>query len=171
MQRGAAKRDRSYDQSRDYEKMKPVLRPDDLAYLGQTEDRFSSFAAKMIAKVKAYAAGGFKKPAQVSKLLNRELIRTPSGDDWNPRLAHFLLAKVHALASEARQKKRNAPPPQPPAPTKAPRPVVVRAYSPGGAPLSSDEMKRRREALAAYLATTQEQATDVNPSVGTGLGR
>ena len=41
--------------------------------------------------IRLYAKNGFRKPAEVSRLLNKEHRRTACGESWTPRLAWFLL--------------------------------------------------------------------------------
>lgn len=95
MQRGAQKRDpRPVEKGSDYAGKPPSLRVEDRAHLGLTDDAFDKLAASLRQKVIGYASGGFRKPADVSRLLNREKIRTLSGSDWNPRLAYFLLSRI-----------------------------------------------------------------------------
>lgn len=95
MQRGAQKRDRGpIEKGSDYEGKPPTLRVEDRAHLGLTDEAFDRLAASLKQKVIGYASGGFRKPADVSRLLNKEEIRTLSGSDWNPRLVYFLLSRI-----------------------------------------------------------------------------
>ncbi|QSY89513.1 hypothetical protein [Rhizobium bangladeshense] len=160
MQRGAAKRDRSLpDNTPDYANAKPVLRKEDLAHFGLTEERFDQFASSLTEKIIGYAKAGFKKPAQVSHLLNKEQIRTWAGKEWNPRLVYFLLARIYTRVAEraaariivpakskrvdisampSRSERRRSPP------KAAEAPVL-------NVPLTSEEMSRRLEALRAHF--------------------
>jgi hypothetical protein len=96
MQRGAQKRDREpMITGSDYVGMPPSLRAEDRAHLGLTDEAFDKLAATLKQKVIGYARVGFRKPADVTRLLNREKIRTLSGSDWNPRLVHFLLSRIY----------------------------------------------------------------------------
>ncbi|MCS4088609.1 hypothetical protein [Rhizobium sp. BK176] len=96
MQRGAQKRDREpMTTGSDYGGMPPSLRAEDRAHLGLTDDAFEKLASSLRQKIIGYAQGGFRKPADVCRLLNREKIRTLSGTDWNPRLVYFLLARIY----------------------------------------------------------------------------
>lgn len=96
MQRGAMKRDREpFDKTPDYVGAPPAMRAEDRAYLGLTDEAFEKLASTLKIKILGYANAGFRKPADVSRLLNKEKIRTLAGTEWNPRLAHFLLGKVY----------------------------------------------------------------------------
>jgi hypothetical protein len=96
MQRGAQKRDREpTDTGSDYAGMPPSLRDEDRAHLGLSAEAFDKFAASLEPKVIGYARAGFRKPADVTRLLNREKIKTLSGSDWNPRLVYFLLSRIY----------------------------------------------------------------------------
>ncbi|MCV9964324.1 recombinase family protein [Pararhizobium sp. BT-229] len=95
MQRGAQKRDRGPEEKgSDYTGKPPSLRAEDRAHLGLTDEAFDKLAASLKQKVFGYASGGFRKPADVSRLLNKENIRTLSGSDWSPRLVYFLLSRI-----------------------------------------------------------------------------
>lgn len=95
MQRGALKRDREpMTTGSDYARMPPSLRAEDRAHLGLTDEAFEKLALSLRQKIIGYAQGGFRKPADVSRLLNKEKIKTLSGTDWNPRLVYFLLARI-----------------------------------------------------------------------------
>lgn len=54
----------------------------------------AAMAGKMGPFIKAYARGGFRKPKEVSRILNENQIRTACGDMWTPRLAGFLLQLI-----------------------------------------------------------------------------
>lgn len=96
MQRGAQKRDREpMTSGSDYAGMPPSLRAEDRAHLGLTDEAFDKLASSLRKKIIGYAQGGFRKPAQVSRLLNKEKITTLSGTDWNPRLVYFLLSRIY----------------------------------------------------------------------------
>lgn len=45
--------------------------------------------------VRDLARNGFRKPADVAKLLNRSDVRTANGGKWTPRLAWFLLSLIY----------------------------------------------------------------------------
>lgn len=46
-------------------------------------------------RVRDLARNGFRKPADVAKLLNRSQVRTANGGRWTPRLAWFLLSLIY----------------------------------------------------------------------------
>lgn len=113
MQRGAQKRDRGpLDKGSDYAGMPPSLRAEDRAHLGLTDEAFDKLAASLKQKVRGYATSGFRKPADVCRLLNKEKIRTLSGSDWNPRLVYFLLSRIFGGRPRA-EGKQSAKTPQP----------------------------------------------------------
>ncbi|QKK24724.1 hypothetical protein [Rhizobium hidalgonense] len=160
MQRGAAKYDRSPpDKTPDYSEVKPQLRKEDMAHLGLTEDRFDQLALRLREKVIGYAKAGFKKPAQVSHLLNKEKIRTGAGSEWNPRLVYFLLAKIYSREAEravARIVSPSMPKSMEGSITRSknehrnsrPKAAIAPVMS---APLTTEEMGRRLEALRAHF--------------------
>jgi hypothetical protein len=51
----------------------------------------ATFIDHLAPSVRLYAKNGFRKPADVSRLLNKENKRTACGEAWTPRLAWFLL--------------------------------------------------------------------------------
>lgn len=107
MQRGAAKRDREpADKESDYAGKAPILRPEDRGHLGLTDDAFDKLAGSLKEKVLGYARAGFRKPADVSRLLNKERYRTLGGTEWNPRLVYFLLSRIYG---DRPRKPRNPP--------------------------------------------------------------
>lgn len=96
MQRGAQKRDaKPMSPGSDYARQPPSLRTEDRAHLGLTDETFDKHAASLKPKVLSYARAGFRKPADVTRLLNREEIRTLSGGEWNPRLVYFMLSRIY----------------------------------------------------------------------------
>jgi hypothetical protein len=95
MQRGALRRDpKPMDKSSDYGGHPPSIRNEDRAHLGLTDDAFDRLAESLKEKVLGYSKAGFRKPADVTRLLNKEKIRTLAGTDWNPRLVYFLLSRI-----------------------------------------------------------------------------
>jgi hypothetical protein len=66
----------------------------------------ASFVDKIEPTVRLYARNGFRKPSDVSRLLNKEQKRTACGDMWTPRLAWFLLKLM--FGSNAKPKNRQA---------------------------------------------------------------
>lgn len=148
MQRGAHKRDRAApSKESDYAGRPPALRPEDRAHLGLTEEASARLASSLKEKILGYARAGFRKPADVSRLLNKEKFRTLAGADWNPRLVHFLLGRIFD-DRPAKPSGKNAAAPLP-RKENTPRPQACPATGP--APLSSDEMARRLEVLQAHF--------------------
>jgi hypothetical protein len=52
----------------------------------------ATFVEHVEPTIRLYARNGFRKPAVVSRLLNKENKRTACGEAWTPRLAWFLLS-------------------------------------------------------------------------------
>jgi hypothetical protein len=173
MQRGAAKRDREPSaKGSDYAGKLPSLRPEDRGHLGLTDEAFDKLAGSLKEKVLGYARAGFRKPADVSRLLNKEKFRTLGGTEWNPRLVHFLLGRIYgdrpgkpkqkpvAAASLPDQNTfdaarravmtRKAPAGSQPRKEKPAKQIKVRPPS-DPVPLSDDEMARRLEVLKAHF--------------------
>ncbi|MCH6206368.1 hypothetical protein L3V16_21320 [Brucella ciceri] len=95
MQRGAHLSDRDlHPVESTYHLKDPHIREDDLSYLGG-RDRFVEFANEIKPTILALAKNGFKRPSQVTALLNKQGIRTPSGDFWTRRLVWFLLGEIY----------------------------------------------------------------------------
>lgn len=144
MQRGAGRRDRVRDDGPAYaDGAKPALRDEDMAHFGQTQARMDQLARDLTPKVLGYAKAGFKKPADVARLLNREHLRTLAGANWNPRIVYFLLARIYEMREEERRTKPRRPPFSSPASSSPAR---------GRASLSATEVERRRIALANAMA-------------------
>lgn len=174
MQRGAQKRDRApMSKESDYGKLPPKIREEDRAHLGLTEAAAEKMASTLTEKIKGYARAGFRKPADVSRLLNKEGIKTAAGAEWNPRTVYFLLSRIFGGSprkpkepqptatklpdqnrfEQARQKARRqrakdtVPAPKPERPPKA---IKVRAPS-ASVPLTADEMAARLKALRDHF--------------------
>lgn len=95
MQRGAGKRDHGpRDATPDYQNVDPILRDADRLQLGANDKELEAMLDRLGPKIRAYAKAGFKKPAEVARLLNKENIGTARGSPWSPRLVWFLL-KIH----------------------------------------------------------------------------
>jgi hypothetical protein len=45
-------------------------------------------------KISLWVRGGFKRPSEISELLNKFGFRTATGDHWSPRLVWFLQAEI-----------------------------------------------------------------------------
>ena len=91
MQRGAQIRDReSWADTPTYTKP-PVFRNADKLHFGSDDEEILAFADKLRPTIESYAKNGFRKPVDVSRLLNKNNVRTQLRDSWNPRLCWFLL--------------------------------------------------------------------------------
>lgn len=133
MQRGAQKRDRGKPCSEpDYAGRPPSIRQEDRAHLGLTSEASARLVASLKEKILGYARAGFRKPADVSRLLNKEKIRTLSGTEWNPRLVYFLLRRIYG----ARPKRPKATPSPSSAKPRAQRKTAGRSAVPPPPPLN-----------------------------------
>lgn len=177
MQRGAQKRDRApMSKGSDYGKVAPTIREEDRAHLGLTEAAAEKMAAALTEKIRGYARAGFRKPADVSRLLNKEEIRTAAGTEWNPRLVYFLLGRIFGDSprkpkepqtttsklpdqnrfEEVRRRTRKQTIKAKPKTTsdakqeRPPKPIKVRPPS-ERVPLTADEMAARRKALEEHF--------------------
>lgn len=139
MNRGAYHRDRDRpSKNSGYENKGPVLRNEDLAFLGGTKERLSDLAAELKPTILMFAKGGARKPARVSLLLNKAGKKTPSGDFWNPRLVYFLLSEI--FRDSKKQRHSN---PAVNTTTVAPERRQKQVKSPSK-PLSDDQIARNR---------------------------
>ncbi len=173
MQRGAQKRDRApLSMESDYGKIAPKIRDEDRAYLGLTDAAFEKMATTLTEKIRGYARAGFRKPADVSRLLNKEEIRTAAGTEWNPRLVYFLLGRIFGDSprkqapqpttsklpeqnkfEQARQKARKQSAKAAVAASKPERPPKTIKVRPPSerVPLTADEMAARLKALQGHF--------------------
>ncbi|WP_156379156.1 hypothetical protein [Rhizobium sp. Root149] len=173
MQRGSQKRDRTTSKEPDYGKVAPTIRDEDRAHIGLTDAAAEKLATTLTEKIRGYARAGFRKPADVSRLLNKEAIRTAAGTEWNPRLVYFLLDRIFADSprkpkapqptattlpdqnkfEQARQKARKQRAKEAvttPKPERPPKTITVRAPS-VPVPLTPDEMAARIKALRDHF--------------------
>jgi hypothetical protein len=147
MQRGASKRDHGpRDTTPDYQNIDPVLRDADRLQLGANDEELKALLDRLGPKIRAYAKAGFKKPAEVARLHNKERVGTARGSTWSPRLVWFLL-KMHyekKAGATAHQNSRSA--------------TAAAARQAGNskshANLSRKEMQRRIAALKAHWANS-----------------
>jgi hypothetical protein len=175
MQRGAQKRDRTTSKEPDYGKLPPKIREEDRAHLGLTEAAAEKMATTLTEKIRGYARAGFRKPADVSRLLNKEGIKTAAGAEWNPRTVYFLLSRIFGDSprkpkatpqatttklpdqnkfEQVRQKAREgiAKASEGPKQERPPKTIKVRAPS-APVPLTADEMAARLKALREHFNT------------------
>lgn len=174
MQRGAHKRDRApMSKESDYGKLPPKIRDEDRAHLGLTEAAAEKMATTLTEKIRGYARAGFRKPADVSRLLNKEGIKTAAGAEWNPRTVYFLLSRIFGDSplkpkepqpeatklpdqnkfEQARQKVRKQRAKEAvstPKPERPPKTIKVRAPS-APIPLTEAEMAARLKALRDHF--------------------
>ncbi|MBY5482603.1 hypothetical protein HFO84_35625 [Rhizobium leguminosarum] len=156
----------------DYGKVAPKIRDEDRAHLGLTEAAFEKMATTLTEKIRGYARAGFRKPADVSRLLNKEGIKTAAGSEWNPRIVYFLLSRIFGDSprkpkapqqttsklpeqnkfEQARQKarKQSVKAAEPPKQERLPRTIKARPPS-APVPLTADEMAARLKALQDHF--------------------
>lgn len=103
MQRGAAVRDRTIMSKEDfYSGTKIELTEGEVKHFHFGANDVASFVSQMESTIRHYAKNGFRKPRDVSRLLNKEHKRTACGEAWTPRLTWFLLRLM--FGSDAKQK-------------------------------------------------------------------
>lgn len=172
MQRGAQKRDRApMSTETDYGKLPPKIRDEDRAHLGLTEAAAEKMATSLTEKIRGYARAGFRKPADVSRLLNREGIKTAAGAEWNPRTVYFLLSRIFGDSlrkptpqtttklpeqnkfEQARQNVRKQRAKEAVVTAKPERPPkTIKGWPPSApVPLTADEMAARLKALRDHF--------------------
>lgn len=96
MQRGALKREtESRDKTPDYENFKPQIRASDLMCLGVASGKLGDIMDRTAEKVNGFRRAGYRKSADVARLLNRAGVRTAVGTEWSPRLVWFLMRYLH----------------------------------------------------------------------------
>ncbi len=65
--------------------------------------------ADLLPVVRGFAKAGFRKPDDVSRLLNKNGWKTACGEPWSPRLTAFLLTYLFSGEGKATAKARPAP--------------------------------------------------------------
>jgi hypothetical protein len=80
-------------------RLKSEMRPDEMERFRNNRMSMDQFRESLSPLIKAYAAQGTRKPAQVSARLNKEHRRTADLGTWTPRLAKFLLAHIFSKDS------------------------------------------------------------------------
>lgn len=124
----------------------PVMRDQEKLHFGIGDDGIAAFVEKLRPIVISLARGGYRKPRDVSRLLNKNGIKTFAGHNWNPRLASFLLS---FMFDEKFAKKKPLKAPRKPAPATPVRQSTAGRSSMSRTPLSKNEIERRAAALKA----------------------
>jgi hypothetical protein len=141
MQRGTKLRDpRPFVRSSNYGGRKPSQRMEDDLHLGASHEARASLLEGLEPKIRIWSRGGFRKPAEVCRLLNKFGHRTATGDQWSPRLVWFLLSEIIKF----RQAAASRPPSNFP---KVARSQLSKSLNMPSTELSVAEMIRRMEAL------------------------
>jgi hypothetical protein len=92
MQRGAVVRDRTFMSKEEfYSGTRIELTEVEVKHFHFGTNDVATFADRLEPTIRLYAKNGFRKPADVSRLLNKENRRTACGEAWTPRLTWFLL--------------------------------------------------------------------------------
>lgn len=93
MQRGVNKRGNSKKpgEGEEYQKHPPIMAKSERMHFGVDSDSRKVFIERMRPKIRLLAKSGFRKPADVSKVLNKQKVYTEIGEKWSPRLVWFLL--------------------------------------------------------------------------------
>ncbi len=96
--------------------------------------------------VRSFAKNGFRSPNDVSRLLNKQGLRTATGEQWNPQLAWFLLNFLFQRRDRRRKQaaQQRANPPK----LKTAQPTQAQSAS----PLTREEIARRLAALGRVTA-------------------
>jgi hypothetical protein len=92
MQRGAVVRDRTFMSKEEfYSGTRIELTEAEVKHFHFGSNDVATFVDRLEPTIRLYAKNGFRKPADVSRLLNKENKRTACGEAWTPRLTWFLL--------------------------------------------------------------------------------
>lgn len=92
MQRGAVVRDRTFVSKEEfYSGTRIELTEAEVQHFHFGTNDVVSFTDQIEPTIRLYAKNGFRKPSDVSRLLNKEHKRTACGEAWTPRLTWFLL--------------------------------------------------------------------------------
>ena len=104
MQRGAANRDPSDRISREhyYEQTSIALSSAERAHFAFGATTMELLLERLRPRVRLMAQNRFRKPRDVSRLLNKEGLRTACGEKWTPRLVAFLLRLMFEKAERPR---------------------------------------------------------------------
>jgi hypothetical protein len=103
MQRSAGKRDRTVNAADAYSKeTPPILTKNERLHFGLGDEDKNSFLEQVRPLVRSYAKNGFRKPLDVSRLMNKAHVTTACGSKWTRRLVWFLL---YFLFEETKQVK------------------------------------------------------------------
>jgi hypothetical protein len=146
MQRGSHKHDRGAATPAYSKETPPRLTDDERIHFGPGDDMESSFVARLKPAVRAYAKNGFRKPSDVSRLLNKANIATACGAKWTPRLAWFLLGFLFQAPTKSTSKHHSKQ-------RRLASDLVVTKNTPtkGRSPLTAEEKARRLAVLRRGL--------------------
>jgi hypothetical protein len=131
---------------RDTEPLGPIVEKSVLSHAEEVHfavgtSRHDEWLDSVEPMVRAFARNGFRKPVDVSRLLNKQQVRTAAGQPWTPRLAWFLLGYLY---SDERKKRR--------ASMRTARPKRrSEEKTTARQSLTKDELARRLRALEAHF--------------------
>jgi hypothetical protein len=160
MQRGAVVRDRTFMSKEDfYSGTKIELTEAEVKHFHFGTNDVATFVDHIELTIRLYAKNGFRKPADVSRLLNNENKRTACGEAWTPRLAWFLLRLTFDSAAKPKhqlaQKTEIAEPPRKTrilrSLTRQPENASLPATKSSGYRLTADEIANRLSSLGRIV--------------------
>ncbi|WP_066682872.1 hypothetical protein [Caulobacter sp. CCH9-E1] len=147
MMRGTAYSDRKAITKRELGQFKKtVISKQELAQFSHGAKTRDALLDELEPVVRSLAKNGFRSPKDVSRLLNKQGLRTATGEQWNPQLTWFLLDFLFRRRDQRRKQaaqKRTAPPMA----KSVPAPSTQKA-----SPLTREEMARRLAALGRVTA-------------------
>lgn len=159
MQRGAVVRDSTFMSKEDfYSGTRIELTEAEVKHFHFGTNDVATFVDQIEPTILLYAKNGFRKPADVSRLLNKENKRTACGEGWTPRLTWFLLKFL--FHSETAPKPRLARKKAAEPPTKAhilrslakqPKKAPLAATESSGNRLPTDEITKRLSSLGRIV--------------------
>lgn len=149
MQRGAHQHDRGpQDTTPDYANFAPIMSRSEGLHFGSEGAQRDEFLGRLDNVVRSLVKAGFGKPTDISRLLNRQHVRTFVGDQWSPRLCSFLKKElaVYRKRETARADLRRA------AEQRYRADLKKRSKAPNPTNLTDTELRRRQLALLAHNA-------------------
>ena len=121
---------------------KSVLAEAEKAHFAIGSERHASWLDSIEPIVRMMTRNGFRKPKDISRLLNKQFVKTAIGQPWTPRLAWFLLGFLY---SDERKKRRIPRPSFRPTQTRITNATLLPKRD-----LTKEEMANRLRALQAY---------------------
>lgn len=94
MQRGAQKRENRVPDDGGYPGLKISMTKAEMTQFSLGTRSLQDLLDELTPLVRQYARAGFRRPAEVARLLNHANHKTASGERWTPRLAGHLLSLI-----------------------------------------------------------------------------